>query len=507
LDVFDADNNATVFYLSGTTGWGPTLGDRPTVMWNPAGGVYIVRQPQGVATNVGATVSFSVLASGTAPVSYQWWKDATSLTAATNLTFTIANVQPADAGRYTVEVTDRGGSTTSQVAILDVYETPPGGFLYTPNANGTVTITGYTGPGGTGNIPDTINGLPVMAIGDDAFYNCARLTRIAIPDSVTSIGIGAFWECTSLTSVTIPNHVTSIGRGAFNGCASLTNITIPDSVTSIGEDAFSDCFSLTSVTLPSRITSIGRLTFQNCLCLTSVTIPDSVTGIGDLAFDDCTSLANITIPDSVTSIGGWAFGSCHSLTSVTIPSHLTSIAGFAFSGCGLIHLTIPDGVTSIGWGAFSVCTSLTNATIPNSVTSIGDHAFDGCASLIGVYFWGNAPSLGGQYVFYNDNQATVHYLPGTTGWGSTFGGRPTAFWVLPYPVILTSPPSFGIQTNAFGFIISWATNLSVVAEASPTLAHPVWVPLGTNALVNGWSYFSDPHWTNYPSRFYRIRSP
>ncbi len=79
--------------------------------------------------------------------------------------------------------------------------------------------------------------------------------------------------------------------------------------------------------------------------------------------------------------------------------------------------------------------------------------------------------------------------------------------MLPYPVILSTTPNFGIQTNAFGFRISWATNVPVVVEASMTLANPEWSPVSTNALVNGWSYFSDPQWTNYPARFYRLRSP
>ena len=68
-------------------------------------------------------------------------------------------------------------------------------FNYTTD-NGTITITGYTGPGGAIVIPDTINGLPV-----------------------TSIGVGAF-ASTSLTSVTIPNSVTSIGLDAFSSCTS-----------------------------------------------------------------------------------------------------------------------------------------------------------------------------------------------------------------------------------------------------------------------------------------------
>ena len=64
-------------------------------------------------------------------------------------------------------------------------------------------------------IPSEYDGLPVIAIGDDAFYGCFKLTSITIPDSVTSIGGWAFYGCTGLTSVTIGNSVTSIGGSAF----------------------------------------------------------------------------------------------------------------------------------------------------------------------------------------------------------------------------------------------------------------------------------------------------
>jgi hypothetical protein len=57
--------------------------------------------------------------------------------------------------------------------------------------------------------------------------------------------------------------------------------------------------------------------------------------------------------------------------------------------------------------------------------------------LAGLYFRGNAPSLGGSFVFYQDNNPIVYYLPGTTGWGTFFGGCWTALW--PPPIIQTSP--------------------------------------------------------------------
>jgi hypothetical protein len=107
-------------------------------------------------------------------------------------------------------------------------------------------------------------------------------------------------------------------------------------------------------------------------------------------------------------------------------------------------------------------------------------------------------------VFSSDNNATVYYLPGTTGWGSTYAGLPTATWTLPYPLILNG--SLGVLSNQFAFTVSWATNASVVVEASADLNNPKWSPVITNALNNGVVNFTNPKWANYPSRFYRVRS-
>jgi len=44
-------------------------------------------------------------------------------------------------------------------------------------------------------------------------------------------------------------------------------------------------------------------------------------------------------------------------------------------------------------------------------------------------------------------------------------------------------------------------------EGCTNLANATWTPLLTGTLTNGSFYFSDPQWTNYPSRFYRLSSP
>src|ERR1035441_8002678 len=108
-------------------------------------------------------------------------------------------------------------------------------FNYTTN-NGTITITGYTGPGGDVTIPSAINvdgvDMSVTSIGDWAFYNSGSLTSLTIPGSVTNIGSNAFNECWGLTSVTIGDGVRGIGANAFGYCSSLAAITRSEEHTS-----------------------------------------------------------------------------------------------------------------------------------------------------------------------------------------------------------------------------------------------------------------------------------
>lgn len=92
-------------------------------------------------------------------------------------------------------------------------------FRYTVE-NGAVTLTSYIGTGKTVEIPTTIDGCPVVAIGDRAFLDHAALTSVTIPEGVTHIGWFAFSGCVSLKSVTMPASVSSINYGAFENCDS-----------------------------------------------------------------------------------------------------------------------------------------------------------------------------------------------------------------------------------------------------------------------------------------------
>ncbi len=112
-----------------------------------------------------------------------------------------------------------------------------------------------------------------------------------------------------------------------------------------------------------------------------------------------------------------------------------------------------------------------------------------------------SPVLYGYYYY-----GTAYYLPGTTGWAafSTNTGIPVVLWL---PLFQTGDASFGVRTNQFGFNIAWASGQTVVVEAASNLSNPLWTPVATNILTSDSVYFSDPQSSNYPARFYRLRSP
>jgi hypothetical protein len=376
-------------------------------------------------------------------------------------------------------------------------------FLYLYN-NGAIEIEAYTGSGGAVAIPSTFDGFPVTSIADSAFFECSGLTAVTIPTSVTNIPADAFYYCVNLTDVTVPGNVTSISADAFAGCFSLTGVYFLGNPPSVDPTAFSGDNDATAYYLygttgwgptlagiPAALNPYSYTITNNAITLTAyvgsggaATIPDTINGV------------------PITAIGNGAFSNTP-ITSVTIGTNVASIGMRAFSGCNLTAVTIPNSVANIGPQAFYDCTNLASVTMGKGVASIGTTAFFGDSQLTGVYFEGNAPTPN-PVAFANAHNATIYYLPGAAGWGSTFDGRPTALWL---PRMQIGDGSLGLLSNQFGFNVTWASGGTVVVEACTNLFSPVWIPLATNTLTGGPLYFSDAQWSNYPARFYRITTP
>jgi len=128
-------------------------------------------------------------------------------------------------------------------------------------------ITKYTGVKTEIEIPQTIRGVAVRAIGKDAFIK-KRLTSIVIPNGVTEIGELAFFR-NQLIEIIIPESVMEIGVWAF-ASNQLTKIVIPNIVTRIGRCAFLSN-RLVEIIIPKSVTEIEKRAFADNQ-LNSITI-------------------------------------------------------------------------------------------------------------------------------------------------------------------------------------------------------------------------------------------
>jgi hypothetical protein len=88
-------------------------------------GPAIISQPQSLTLNSGSDAAFSVTATGSGAVAYQWRLNGTNLDGATDLSYTQTNAQPGDQGSYSVLLTDKTGSTASSNAVLTIVTAPP----------------------------------------------------------------------------------------------------------------------------------------------------------------------------------------------------------------------------------------------------------------------------------------------------------------------------------------------------------------------------------------------
>ena len=231
-------------------------------------------------------------------------------------------------------------SSTKHTTTINGFE-----CTYTVNADNTATITRFYEPDTTYHgynidIPETLDGYTVTAIGDSAFYECYYLRDITIPQSVKSIGREAFYRCTAMESLTIKDAATSIGEGAFEGCDWLTTVKLGEHITMIGEAAFVDCERLDNVTIPDSVTSIGDSAFARCYQLKTISLGKNIETIGDDYFVGvidgvffyCTNLSKIIIPEKVKTIERNTFVGCSNLESITLPAGLTTFKD-SLDGC------------------------------------------------------------------------------------------------------------------------------------------------------------------------------
>lgn len=281
------------------------------------------------------------------------------------------------------ETSEEPDAESFDESIKTMSETPvrSGDYKYTVSDGG-ATITSYYGEYGVINIPETIDGYTVTALGEGLFWgnNSDKVIEVTIPDTVTVIGDLAFANCANLTKVTLPKNLVKLGDSAFSGCRSLSGIVLPDTLESIGGGCFSYCLNVEELIIPKSVTSIGSDAFQH---LKKMTFEEGTAQIGDFWLSGANDLVEVIIPETVVSIGKYAFSRCKSLESVKLPNGLTSLGEYAFNECSALkEINLPDTLTTIGRNCFFYCKSLENIQIPKSVTNIDSGAFNNVKKVV-----------------------------------------------------------------------------------------------------------------------------
>ena len=323
---------------------------------------------------------------------------------------------------------------------LDYISIMEGNSKYYSSGNCIIETESKTLIAGCGNsvIPDDGS---VVRISENAFLDCASLTQIVVPTSITSIGLGAFSGCTSIVSITVPFIGASLngteytyfgyifgGNRYFENYThvpvSLENVVISGDVEKIENFAFYNCHNLKSVKFDkiTSLTIIGQNAFNGCGKLISINIPDSVISVGYLAFNNCSKLSEVTFGQQsrLMDIMDCAFKNCISLRQMAIPNTLISMGNDAFLGCdNMERISLP--FTGAGWGDIVHFGYIFGAPyyssqgdyIPKSLkeviitgeTSIEQHAFNGCTNLTTVIMLGKVTSIK-EYAFFRCSNLT-----------------------------------------------------------------------------------------------------
>ena len=270
-------------------------------------------------------------------------------------------------------------------------------FTYETNADGSLTLTAYTGNAEDLKVPSQIDGSPVTAIGPSCFAGLLCLKRVTVAEGITSIGDYAFECCGRLKKIYLPDSLQSIGDGVFSGCVNLMMVDLQEGLESIGRGAFLTCTSLVFLDLPASLTEIGAFACSGCHTLASVVFNgDAVTSLPDRVFYDCPALATIQLSSGISSVGKRAFAGCQSLRSLYFGTPLTQLGAYAFAGCSslssidfevsaieeetfagceaLTYINLHEGLSSIGYRAF-MSSGITDLTLPASLTEITEGAF------------------------------------------------------------------------------------------------------------------------------------
>ena len=269
---------------------------------------------------------------------------------------------------------------------------------------------------------------------DYAFYNCASLTSISLPESLVTIGDYAFDNCSLLTSIILQKELNMFGKSVFAGCENLTDIYYRGTLKNWCNIDFTNFYSNPMSTnsnlyLMDRDGVIEYNGDKYSLLTNELIISDDVTTLKSYSFCGI-KFTSIYVPDSVKTISYNAFYGCANVQQISLPflgsdiTHGVKLSylfdyddGFdkprnlkeieirngiiqmgSLSGYSLQRITLPyvgenkygNGCTFLGY-AFSNYwdSNVKNSYVPNCLEEvivlggnvIGEYAFQDCSNL------------------------------------------------------------------------------------------------------------------------------
>lgn len=454
----------------------------------------IVVQPASVSVAPGQVANFSVTATGTGPLSYQWYKNGVAIPGATSSTYTTPATSAGDNGAvFTVTVSNAAGSGTSNPAILTISSaapiagslvpsstTPPykGSVLLVPTFSGGTATIGSTGVGSSDITASAVSGgsYPTPALTSGKTYSLT----VTGPGGAVSTTCMVTPTPVTITPITPANQTFAPGAVTFSATASggLTNNLI---------------WTASSGTFVANVWTAPAVAGTYTITATSVDNPAvSVTTNATVAVPSITTqpVNQRVCPGATLTLTVIANGAASyqwNLNGVAIPGATGatySVSGANSANNGNYTVTVTNGVGSVTSSVASVIvgSSITANPISRSISATQTASFSVTATGLSpfAYQWYQIPSGGSIGVAIPGATSSLYTTPSVdasydgakyyatvTDSCSTLTSTSATLTVTvsnTSPTIITQPVG---QTVAVG----GTTSFTVVASGSPALAY------------------------------------
>lgn len=224
---------------------------------------------------------------------------------------------------------------------------------------------------------DSLNLADVSIIEGGREYAPARYTKEGV------VGYGMFSEM-NVTDITLPLSAVAVEEQAFSNCSRITSITMPAQATDILPS--DGCPALRQIIVPEAndcFRSIDGILYDRNVTKI-VWMPLGKTGA-------------VELPPSVTSIGDYAFRGC-TFSSFVMSNTVTEIGQAAFYGCRVEKVVLSDALKTVPTATFQQCTALEEVHLGTATELLGEYVFDG-TRIKSLYVNATYPPVCGKYTF------------------------------------------------------------------------------------------------------------